>query len=299
VKTKPTIKARCVYKIGQRQGQQQGQQRYDSTLPAWSNVSTSFVSTDQTQPQETSPRATNLSDADIDIETNSTQTSTNTSSILTPVTAEISDDKIRKTVEETIEISLHKFMAEQMRLQSQQVVVRQMESNQHAQRLDAIERLIMTMAARQDNVPIEKQIDHKSDNSSRSDLTPSKSLDLRRIALGQDEVEHDSPSGDKKSKSKKQKLSSTTKGVQNVPATPTQVGGPANTEASESESLTEATKPTRKPVKPIVQQTLKTIPKNPSETIVNTRSRGQQKPQTSPPKTFEDKPEINQTHSAP
>jgi hypothetical protein len=267
VKTKPTIKARCVYKIGQRQGQQ----RQDSTLPAWSSVSTSFVPTEQTQTQQSipSPRATSLSEVEIDIDTQSEQT-TNTSNSLTPATAEMTDDRIRRTVEETIEISLHKFVAEQTRQQSQQMIVRQTEASQHAQRLDAIERLIMTMATRQNNIPSENQIGHKSDNSSRSDLTPSKSLDLRRIALGQDEeFEQNEPEqGDKKLKKQK-----TTKGASNVlPATPTQVERPASTEASGDLP--------RQVVKPIVQTTLKVTKKS---NEVKTRSMRQTNTQEPPP----------------
>jgi hypothetical protein len=278
IRTKRTVKARCVYKVGKRQ--QQHQQRYDSTLPAWTNVSSSFTTVEPTSSQTTNttsdePRGLNSDESDIDLDS-----VTNTSNSLT-----MSDDRIRKTVEETIEVSLHKFMAEQQKQQAQQITLRNNESNQHAQRLDAIERLILSMAERQTTSP---QIENgsKGDNPIEQALTPSKSLDMRRLALGQvEESEQIEPAqGDQKSK--KQKMS---KGVSNVlPTTPTQVVGSANTEASGGTL--------RQVIKPIVQSTLKV---NRKPTDVKTRSMRQQTTQEPPPMADEVSSIQTTSNSAP
>jgi hypothetical protein len=276
--------------VGQKLERQQ--QRYDSTLPAWTDVSPSFVSSSNSQnPPQSTPKqnddANEPVDDDDDFPMSPATTTTTTNSVRTTSTG-FSEEKIRRTVEETIEVSLHKFMAEQQRNQSQQLVIRQQENTQHAQRLDTMERLILKIAESQ---VLPDANSHKGVNPPRLSSYPTcaRLLDSRKHN-GEGIDGNSEPEGDDM-KTKTQK----TDGTKNIPKKITPI---VDLNAESSGGGLSPSKPKRVQEKSVTQTTLKVTPKKNEHANTRSANKRQLSDQTPPPKANGDESNQKTSNSA-
>jgi hypothetical protein len=266
VRTDRSVAARCTYRVGPRQSRGN-----DVTLPPWSASAPTYVAPPQNLGSDDQHAEQNQMDqSENENETASTKTSVTTT---TMATSEASDEKLKSTVAEIVEATLHKFMADQNQ-QNNQVAVRQQEEADRNKRLDRIEMMMMKMAERQlNNEQSQTQLQNQNSVGSspkKDDVTPNIKL-LKGIdsCAGQSGGEQaSSPESTEAQKLKKRKADNGK--VQNVPSSTSNHLIQNRAESTEAESELRR----KAKVRPAIQQKLRTTGD------ISPRTRSRQKTRT-------------------